>query len=252
VDPKTRSEVLEWGVRALSSGVVAVELKPEAVADAWDAAKRWWAGLRGMSREAVAVGGAGRYTMPSDCEMVIDVFFCGESLGITDFEPYVMLDVDEISATSLSVPWSSFYSTLGLYMQRHEMGRRILSAEPSWDWDQESSALLIYPTTYTGAIIAHYLSTEVRDEDPVHPATLPRNDLRRMRNRDRDLLLRWFVADLKDRLGRVRGKYQGGLPSAGGLQQLDGDVLRGEAAEEKQTLKDEAISLSDSPPMIIG
>lgn len=252
MDPKTRSEVLAWAPRKIGGGVVVVELTPEVIEDAWDTAKRWWASLRGVEREAVAVGGSGRYTMPDDCEMVYEVFFSGESLGLTNIEPFVMLDIDSIPVGMLSMPGSAFYSTLAIYLQRQEMGQRIMSSDPSWDWDQDSGTLLVYPTEQTGAIIARYISTEVRDVDPTPPATTPRNDLRRMRNRDRDILLRYFIAECKEILARVRGKYTSGLPSAGGMVTMDADMMRGEAAEEKQALKEELLALSDTPMMLIG
>ena len=55
--------------------------------------------------------------------------------------------------------------------------------------------------------------------------------------RDQWMIREWALAEVKYMLGRIRGKYTGGLPAAGGERQLDGDNLLDEARADKERLR---------------
>ena len=55
--------------------------------------------------------------------------------------------------------------------------------------------------------------------------------------RHRWLIQEWAIAEAKIMLGRIRGKYSSGLPSAGGDRTLDGEALIAEAREDKRELE---------------
>jgi len=258
VDPKTREEALEWGPIELGCGVVTIELTDKHVEDAFDDAVRWWIARRGMRRHAVTTitQGVQVYSMPEDTDEVLDVWFPGVQLDvIAAIEPYAFIDVDMLPVAYQSltgVPGGQFYGTLSQIIAHAETARRIISSEPSWRWFQERNELHIFPRQHMGGTaVVRYISSILRTEDPVAPETTPRNDFRYLRFRDRDLILKYFLATLKQKLGRIRGKYSS-LPSAGGEKNLDGDTLLTEAREEMRELTEEIIGLSDGVPFITG
>jgi len=250
-NPRTREEILKWGPRTLGGGVVVVEVTLEQNEDSWDAARRWWVGRRGVSRNAVATYvGPGVYSVPDDCETVIEVFFPDISLPslILPYE-WVGLDVIPLSDTPFTSPWSQGYSEIIQWLQRAEMGQRILSGEPSWEWCEAERRLNVFPATkvWSGSVVIRYLSNTLNDTDPVK-STGAVNDLKRISLRDLDLLLRYYMVELKDRLGHIRNKYPEGLPAAGGDKRLDGSDLLQEVAVERQSLDDEVMEI-DGPAM---
>ena len=144
--------------------------------------------------------------------------------------------------------FSNYYSTLVLWMQRAETAQRLLSQEPHWEWRPELHALMVFPSTkvFSGSVMVKYVSTEVYDIDPVK-RTDPPNDLRRMSAAELDILLKCFEAYAKIRLGRVRGKYTDGMPSAGGKSMLDGDMLISEARDDLERLTEKLNHFSPVP-----
>ena len=52
-DPKTRAEVLDWGVRKIGGGKVVIELEDNDVDDAFDDAIRWYVARKGIQRRAI-------------------------------------------------------------------------------------------------------------------------------------------------------------------------------------------------------
>jgi len=258
VDPKTREEALEWGPIELGCGVVVVELTDQMVEDAFDDAVRWWISRRGMRRHAVTqtTQGTQIYSMPEDTDEVLDVWFPGVQLDvIAAIEPYAFIDVDMLPVAYQSltgVPGGQFYGTLSQIIAHAETARRIISSEPAWRWFQERNELHIFPRQHvSGVAIVRYISNILRTEDPTPPETTPRNDFRHLRFRDRDLILRYFMATLKQKLGRIRSKFQS-LPGAGGEKTLDGQDLLSEAKEELRELTEEIQGLSDGVPFLTG
>lgn len=257
-DPMTRTEAVNWVKRALGCGAVILEVTEEHADDAFDDAIRWWVSRKGIKRHAVQniTSGESSYVMPDDCDEVLAVWFPGVQLDvIAAINPFAFIDVEMLPVAYQSLtglPGGSFYGTLNQMIQHAATARRVIGAEPTWEYDKDINTLHIYPTNHqSGTAIARYASTTLVTEDPVAPATTPVNDLRKLRWRDRDLILRYARAALKVRLGRVRSKYTE-WPSAGGAKSMDGETLVSEGQGEFDTLTTELIGLSDPVPFVVG
>lgn len=258
-DPKTRAEVLDWGVRKIGGNKVVIELEPTDVDDAFDDAIRWYVSRKGIQRRAIVnlIPGVQEYQMTEDCDEIIDLVFPGAQLDIiASINPYAFIDVDQLPVAYSSitgVPGGSFYGTLELILQHAETARRVVGSEPAWEYVKSQNMVQIYPRAQrSGAVLATYISTTLNTVDPTPPLTVPANDFRKLRFRDRDIMLRMFEAQLKWRLARVRGKYTDGMPSAGGNKNMDADTLLGESQQEIQNLNEEIMGLSDPVPFITG
>lgn len=259
-DPMNRAEAIDWIKTQLGGGVVVIELLPNHLETAFSDAIRWYVARKGIKRRAVVnlVSGIVDYVMPDDCDMVIDVIFPGAALDLIGaVNPYSFIDVDNMpiaQSAMAGTPGGQFYSTLKLITQHAETARRVIGSEPAWEYDKGTNAVHVYPLRQrSGAMVAEYISTIVRTEDPVLPATTPVNDFRRrMSFRDRDIILRYAMAKAKWMLSRVRGKYTDGMPSAGGSKNLDGDTLLGEAQSEIEALNEEIKALSEPVGFITG
>lgn len=263
MDPKTRTEAIEWGPRELGCGVTIIELTIKHVEDAFDDAVRWWVGRRGLKKHAVAqtFQGTQTYTAPDDCDEVLEVWFPGVQFDvIAAIEPYAFIDVDMLPAAYQSltgIPGGSFYGTISQIIAHAETARRIISSEPAWRYFKSDLAgtpnqIMIFPRNRIGGVmIIRYISDALVSDDPPLPATTPINQFRILRVRDRDIILKYYLATLKQKLGRVRSKYSE-WPSAGGSKTLDGDTLLAEAQTELAELKEEIMGLSDGVPFLTG
>jgi len=259
-DPMNKTEAIEWIKLQLGGGVVVLELLPEHLEMAFADALRWWVGRRGIRRRAVVnlIPGIVDYTMPEDCDIVVNVTFPGVALDIiAAVNPYAFIDVDQIPVAYSSVtgvPGGSFYGTFKLILQHAETARRVIGSEPAWEYDKGTNTVHVYPNAQrSGAMLAEYLSTVIVTDDPVPPATTPINDFRRrILFRDRDIILRYALAKAKWLLARVRGKYTDGMPAGSGSKTLDGDTLLGEAQGEIEALNEAIQALSEPVPFITG
>jgi hypothetical protein len=259
-DPMNKPEAIEWLKLQLGGGTVILELLPEHFETAFSDALRWYVARKGIRRKAVVnlTPGIVDYAMPEDCDVVVEVIFPGVQIDILGaMNPYSFIDVDQIPVTQASIagiPGGSFYGTFKLILQHAETARRVIGAEPAWEYDKGTNTVHVYPNAQrSGAMVADYLSTVVNVEDPVFPATTPVNDFRRrMTFRDRDIILRYAHAKTKWILARIRGKYTDGMPSAGGSKNLDGDTLLGEAQGEIEAMNEEIKALSEPVPFVTG
>lgn len=194
--------------------------------------------------------------MPDDCDEVLTVYFPGVQIDIiAAVNPFAFIDVDQLPVAYQSitgVPGGQFYGTFHQILQHAETARRIVGSEPAWDYHKTENVLRLAPTNQrTGTVVVRYISNKLVAVDPVAPATVPKNDFRHLRVRDRDLILRYGLAMMKEILGRIRGKYQE-WPSAGGSKTLDGDTLLQEARDDKDDLNTELMGLSDPVPFLTG
>lgn len=257
-DPLNREDAIGWVQRSLGCGAVILEVTEEHSEDAFDDALRWWIARKGIKRHAVLAvySGESSYEMPTDCDEVMAVWFPGVQLDvIASINPFAFIDVEMLPVAYQSLtglPGGSFYGTLHQMIAHAETARRVIGAEPAFEYDKDTNLLQIYPTNHTsGTVIARYASQKLITVDPTPPATTPKNDFANLRFRDRDLILRYARAALKVRLGRVRSKYTE-WPSAGGAKTMDGDTLLTEGREEFDTLTEELIGLSDPVPFVVG
>lgn len=258
-DPVTKAQVIVWLKRALGGGVVVLELCEEHFEDAFADALRWYIGGKGIKRRAIQnlVGGFQEYTMPEDTDEVLEVWFPGVQLDIiAAVNPFAFIDIDQLPVAYQSitgVPGGSFYGTLHQILAHAETARRVVGSEPAWEFFKDTNILQITPRNQRGGVaLVRYISTRLCTLDPVAPATSPTNDFKRLRFRHRDLILKYALAGVKERLGRVRSKYTDGLPSAGGTKNLDGETLLGEAQNTMEALDEKLTNLNEGVPLLIG
>ena len=257
-DPLTRADAITWLKRHLGGGVVVLELCQDHFQDAFADALRWYIGRHGIKRRAVQnlSPGIQEYLMPDDCDELLEVWFPGVQIDIiAAVNPFAFIDIDQLPVAYQSVtgvPGGSFYGTFHQILAHAETARRIIGSEPAWEYFKDTNTLHVTPRNQRGGLaIARYASTTLCADDPVAPATAPINDLRRIRFRHRELILRFALTKIKERLGRVRGKYTE-FPSAGGTKSLDGDALLSEAKEEVTTLNAEIMELNEGVPFLVG
>jgi len=243
---------MAWLRRKLGCGVTNVEMTPDMFGDSFDDAVRWWVGRRGIKKHAVQnlTPGVQAYTMPSDCDMVLELWFPGVQLDIiAAINPYAFIDVDQLPVAYSSitgVPGGSFYGTFMQILQHAETARRVVSSEPTWEYRKDENTVWVFPRNQrNGSAIARYVSNDLTSD------TCDDEFGSKILVRDRDIILKWALADAKETLGRIRSKYQD-WPTAGGTRALDGDTLRSEGNTEKEILNDEVIGLSDPVPFITG
>lgn len=262
-DPTNRKDVIDWIQRKLGGGVIILELHPEHFDDAFDDAVRWYVGYRGIKRHAAVnlVPGRQEYTMPDDTDQVIQVWFPGTQIDIiAAVNPFAFIDVDQLPVAYQSitgVPGGQFYGTLHQILSHAETARRIVGSEPDWDYYKDRNLLQVFPRNVrTGTLVARYASTRLNawdaDDAENNPGGLKNDFKDSLLYRERDIFMRYALAEVKIRLARVRGKFLDGMPSAGGPKILDGQTLLDEAMEAKEKLKEELLGLSDGVPFFTG
>lgn len=258
-DPMTRAEAIAWAKRKLGGGVVVLEMTKESAEDCFNDAIRWYIGRKGIKRYAVVnlVPGVQEYEAPADCDEALQLIFPGVQLDIiAAVNPFAFIDVDQLPVAYQSitgVPGGAFYGTLQQILQHAETARRVVGSEPAWDYDKATNIIRVYPRNQrSGTAVLRYASTVLVAEDPPEGETIPINDFRKLRWRDRDLILQMILAEMKYRLAKVRSKYSGGMPGAGGEKLLDGDGLLGEYQQDVERLTTELINLSDPVPFLTG
>lgn len=258
VDPKTRVDAIAWAKRRLGGGVVVIELCEEHFEDAFGDAVRWYVSRKGIKRRAIQnlSPGVQEYIMTDDCDEVLEVWFPGVQIDIiAAVNPFAFIDIDQLPVAYQSitgVPGGSFYGTFHQILSHAETARRVVGSEPAWEYFKDTNVVHFVPRNQrSGAAIIRYISTRLCADDPEVGQTFPVNDFKTLRYRHRDLILRYMMAGLKERLGRVRGKYTD-LPSAGGTKSLDGETLLGESQNEMETLSTELLELNEGVPFLVG
>lgn len=255
----TRDEIVAWAKRSLGGGVLVLEMSEEMAYDAFNDAVRWYISKKGVKRWAVVMltPGIQEYQAPDDTDEVLDLVFPGVQIDIiAAVNPYAFIDVDQLPVAYQSVtgvPGGAFYGTLHQILQHAETARRIVGSEPAWEYDKETNLVRVAPRNQrSGSAMIRYISTKLISEDPPEDNPYPPNDLRRLRFRDRDIIMRMVKTQMKARLARTRGKYTDGMPSAGGSKTLDGENLLGEVQTEMEKLGEELTRLSDPVPFLTG
>lgn len=256
-DPTTETEAIEWMQRQLGCGRVFVELTEDQLGDCFYNAVRWYIARKGIKRLAVCnlAPGIVEYLMPGDTDEVIHVWFPGVQIDvIAAVNPYAFVDIDQLPVMYQSItgiPGGQFYGTLHQILSHAETARRVIGAEPAWDFTKDDRKLRVSPAGIrSGTAMARYASSKLTTVDPVLPST-EKNDLANLRVRDRDILLKYALAEAKIVTGRIRGKYLD-WPGAGGTRTMDGDALLSEAREDQANLTTELIGLSDPVPFLTG
>ena len=196
--------------------------------DAVDEAKRWFAAKKGVDRDITIDLYAGQveYTMPDDCDAVIDVSFQVSPLDISlIFAPHIIAD-EKIPYNAFAAPSSvGLYSSFTQALQYVEMAKRTLNAERNWFYYPYKKILVTLPDPKGGGkAFVEYKSTC--------------NNIEQLPERDHDLVKRYALALAKQDLGMIYSKYSV-WPTAQGQVQLNGDQLLQQAEKERERLEDE-------------
>jgi len=231
----TEPELKQWIVRRLGGPVACVELDDVQLDDAVSEAKHWFSAKKGVDRDITIdlFSGQVEYTMPEDCDAVIDVSFQVSPLDISlIFAPHIIAD-EKIPYNAFAAPSSAgLYSSLVQALQYVEMSKRILNAERNWIYFPHKNILLLLPNPKGGgkAFIEYKTSCVTIEHLP---------------QRDHEFIRRYALAWAMQDLGMIRTKYAA-WPTAQGTTQLNGDKLLEMAAREMDKLE-EQLYLSAMP-----
>lgn len=223
--PRNESEVVAAVKRLLGAPTVNIELDDTQLSEAFRASARWYIARKGFKRRLYLpfTPKIDEYVLPADVEIVIEVVppqIIPEYPGYY-LEPNILI-MEDIER--------GMYSSLVQEMQYEEMAKRILSQDFWWEMDQETKKLVVHTKDQvSGSMQVIYISREL--------------NLDKVEAIEVDLVVRRTLAEAKEMLGRVRGKYQE-WPMAGGPKQLDGDKLLDEAKAEKEALDTEIAGYS--------
>lgn len=229
-------EMGQWILRSLGAPFWKVELTCEHLADCIEDARRWFAAKKGNQKILVVDIAAGQteYALPDEVELVIEVaddrrMGAWPNLSFAFGWDQVVVGQD---FSFDSNKW--FVSELVQRMQYLQTSERVLDGQ--FEWRQDNRNLLILnPNPRSGKLAIIYKSNEVI--------------LEQLGERDHDLVKRFALMCAKKLVGRVRSKYPGGFPGAGGQNvDLDGQTLLQEAEAENEKLQEEI--MQSGYPMI--
>jgi hypothetical protein len=219
-------ELKGWILRRLGAPFLRVELDADHLNDIVEYAKHWFSAKKGIKKQLQinVVAGQVDYVLPDYVDTVLDVSFPVPPMDISlIFSPFILVDdkvpYDVFAAPSAVGVYSSFTQTL----QFVEMAKRVLGAEPNWSQEGQTLYLWPIPKVNAGCIIDYKANIfEISSLD----------------ERDHDLVKRWALAQAKEDVARIRGKYDQ-YPSAQGSVRLDADKMKQEADQEKAKLEEE-------------
>lgn len=226
--PMTEPELKQWIVRRLGGPVACVELDDSQLEDAIGEARQWFAAKKGVDRDITLdlFSGQVEYTMPEDCDAVIDVAFQVSPLDISlIFAPHIIAD-EKIPYNAFAAPSSAgLYSSLVQSLQYVEMAKKILNAERNWLYFPHKNILLLLPNPKGGGkAFVEYKSSCIT--------------LEHLPARDQEFIRRYALAWAKHDLGMIRTKYSS-WPTAQGQTQLNGTMLIDQAVKEMEKLEDQ-------------
>ena len=243
--------VRQWIRRKLGHPTVCVELDDDQLNESIKDAFVWWSAYRGWYRhgELQFVAGQPTYDLSSvrpSVTDVMDIYFPTDpSLDITGAWPG-FLDIegfpygDEAFADSEG----GFYSGLVQWLQTRKLASHVLSSERDWMYDTTNQILTITPGNplpqWGGKCVYLYETPFLME------------DLDKVPQPDAFLIRERALAEAVYTLGRIRGKYPGGLPAAQGNVQLDGSDLLREAETKMEKLDREILLLMRPPSVVIG
>lgn len=238
----------KWIRMTLGEPIVCVEITDEQIDQAIEMAFEWWGAYRGWYLEHAFQVSEGQVeydlsAVDPEVEDVVKVWFSldprldlsGTWPGFLDINGYPYDGFNQEQGQG------GFYSGLVQWLQMRETGARVLSADLDWFYNQKTKVLTITPAEHgSGAAVLMYST-------PFKKAYLPQVPT------DQQFLMREYaLAWSKYMLGRVRGKYTGGLPAAQGNVSLDGSSLIDEAQQDFERLEQKMLDLMPPPGIVIG
>jgi len=243
--------VRRWVRSKLGEPIVCVELNDAQIDSSLEDAFLWWASYRGwyLQNSFQIVSGQQAYDLSALLPEVVDItkiwFPLDPNLDVTGAWPG-FLDVegypygDDMSGDAQG----GFYAGLVQWMQTRKTTAHVLSADRDWFFNEKTKSLIITP----GAPMPNYSGTAIYlYETPFKKEYLPQ-----VPTADAYLIRERALAEAAYTLGRIRGKYTGGLPAAQGNVQLDGSDLLREAESKFEILDRKIMELMPPPAVIIG
>jgi len=238
-------------MRKLGHPVVCVELDEEQVDQAITDAFIWWSAYRGWYKEAELqlVIDQSEYDLSAvDPPVVgiIDIYFVADYGWDLEYLWEGFLDVN-----GYPYDWylqnegqGGFYSGIVQWQQMRETGARVLSVDADWIFNSQTKVLTITPRPSDNMVAQKIVYKYETPFDSKYLSMVPPQDAFLIRER--------ALAESKYILGRIRGKYTGGLPAAQGNVSLDGDNLLQEAQADFDRLDRELMALMPPPAIITG
>jgi hypothetical protein len=237
-----------WIRHKLGEPIVCVELDEPPVDHAVNDAFLWWSSYRGLYFQdtiTVAVG-THQYDLSAHVPEVIDVtkvwFTIDRAIdlsntwnGFLDIQGY---PYDHHVSQQVS---TGFYSGLLQWLQMRDTAARILSVDVDWFFDQQSKILTITPEPNVAGTAVY-----------LYRAKFTEDQLSLIAPEEQWLIRERALAETKYMLGRVRGKYTGGLPAAQGNVSLDGADLIREAQEDFERIETKLLQVIPPPNMLVG
>ena len=138
----TEQDVQDYIRRKLGDGVLCFELTDNQIDDAISRSRLWVQQWVGQQRAyMLTFTGMTEYVPPTDCEAVIEVVFSMVGDSIYDIFRWAGVELNIAEFTMVRPPGNG-YADIVQQMQYLEMGRRIVSAERTWEWDRARRRLV--------------------------------------------------------------------------------------------------------------
>lgn len=246
----------QWARRSLGQGEcgVRVELDDRQLDQALDDAKEWFNAYIGLYREASLslVAEQVEYDLSAitpRVDTVTKVWFPSHTFQIDYATLYPgFLDIQGIPYGDAFMSGVGYpQTTIVQSLQTQESVARVLSADLDWEIVVDKTQtpavckLRIMPAPTQSGTAIYFYRVDPRDVK-----------LSYYKQRDMFLIREYALAKAKYMLGRIRGKYTGGLPAAGGDRSLDGESLISESREDIMRLEEKIMSY-DGPVMpVVG
>jgi len=250
-----------WIFRRLGAPVLRVELHEDQIDDAIQDALNWFSDRAGIesAHQITILDGQSDYDIPvilgyskepPVVQNVLDVAF--EALDVLFRDDFGFFYGAPFFGGSIAVGagtgrgWGAgqqrgqllAYSALVQWLQYIEQGKRILSVERSWEYDEFSGTLRVFPVPNLTSRAVVFVKRRLTIEE-----------FGRLTERYRDLVKKRSLFGAMERLIAVRGKYDS-LPGAGRDYSLNADPLRAEAdgiKEETDERIQGVVKFSGSP-----
>lgn len=237
-----------WIRRKLGEPIVCVEMKNEQIEQCIEDAFLWWSSYRGwyMQDTITITQGTVEYDLSAHDPEVLDIIKVWFTLnvlydlnnaypGFLDIDGYPYDDLIDGHAAG------GFYSGLVQWLQMRDTASRVLSADRDYIFDFTTKKVIFTPDTIESGQAIYLYQTPFKQS---YLNLVPPDQQYLIRER--------ALAETKYTLGRIRGKYTGGLPAAQGNVSLDGGDLISEAKSDFERLDQKIIDLMPPPGIVIG
>jgi hypothetical protein len=233
----TDNDIRDYVRRKFGDGVMCVELTDEQIDDALLRAKMWlsqWIPTEKAIIVPLTIDT--EYTMPTDCQDVVEVVYSQNTERIFDAFRWAGI---ELGVMDLVYPMpGGGYSELVQRLQTLELSKMVTSAERTWQWDRVRRKLILSPQGADGEIVMAFYVSDTFDSS-------------KLRNYEMQLLLDYTFARSMETLGYIRTKFME-LPSASGAITLNGDTLLANAMTLLSELEERARRLVRPAQFFVG